>query len=343
MSRRPLSTHGITEGALLAALVAVFAVAAHYVPVLGAASLFMVPLPLAVLVIRLGLRAAFLATAVAGIIAAAITGPLIGIGILLTFAPFGIVVGLGVRKGRSAAAILATAALVGVASLVVDLALTLALSGVNPYQITIEAMQRSQETSMDFYRHLGLAPARLEGLESYNRQMRQFLNLMPLFIPVLLLMAGTVLAWVNYQVGRPILRRLGYLLPALPPLSTWRIPPYGLWLLPLAYVFVLVGPRGGTTLVDPLRSVPSLREIGIPLAIGLNLLVATQVGFAFQGVLVAWVLLKRYVVMKMIRVFILVLIIFNPLLGYLAMLLGMAESVFLIRERVAPSAPAEDL
>src|SRR2546422_695630 len=57
---RPISVRGLTEGAILAALVAVLALAANYVPLVGLAANFLCPIPLAVLMIRHGLRGAAL-------------------------------------------------------------------------------------------------------------------------------------------------------------------------------------------------------------------------------------------------------------------------------------------
>lgn len=339
MPRRRLTTQGLTEGAILASLVAAFALATRYVPVLGMATAFLVPLPLTVLVIRRGLWPALLAAAVAGTIAGMVAGPLAGIGILLTFAPFGIVVGLGARAGRSAPAILGMAALATAVSLTIDLALTLALSGVNPYQTMIESMRQGQEASMTFYRRLGVNPP---GLEETNRQMMQVLAIMPKLIPMLLALGGLSVAWLNYQVARPVLRRLGYLLPALPPASTWRVPAYVLWLLPLAFVLLSLTGRPVMTLSDRLRSTLPAARVAIPGAIGLNVTLLIQFVFAFQGLLVAWVLLGRYIRVPAMRVLILAFAFLNPLLGYLIMLMGMAESVFRLRERfAAPRAAAE--
>src|SRR5881397_1969228 len=91
---RPISVRGLTEGAILAALVAVLALAANYVPLVGLAANFLCPIPLAVLMIRHGLRVAALATVVAIAIGSAISGPVTGVLILLGFAPVGLAIGL---------------------------------------------------------------------------------------------------------------------------------------------------------------------------------------------------------------------------------------------------------
>lgn len=325
---RGTSTRGLTEGAIQAALVTVLALGARYVPLLAVVTTFLIPLPLAVLVIRHGIRPAVLAAVVAGLIAGALAGPLTGFGILATVAPLGIVLGLGARAGRSAPALLGMLTLVSVAALLLNLVLTLALADVNPYQVMIESMRRGQEASEAFYRRLGIPP---EQLEATSRQVRQVLALMPRLIPVLVVLGGVMSAWINYQVARAVLGRLGYTLPALPPASTWRLPAYVLWLLPAGLLLTATAgpvrpPEGETAPPMPL-----------PAVVGLNILYGVQMAFAAQGILVAWVALRRYILLPFLRVVILLFVVLNPVLGVVVTLAGMADSVFRLRERLDPS------
>src|SRR5712692_2247130 len=102
---RPLPVRGLTEGAVLAAVAALLALAAQYIPLLGTAAVFLCPLPLTVLTVRQGLRVAWLAAAVAAAIGTMVGGVFVGISIALGFAPSGIVMGIGIRRGFSAGGI----------------------------------------------------------------------------------------------------------------------------------------------------------------------------------------------------------------------------------------------
>jgi uncharacterized protein YybS (DUF2232 family) len=341
MPQRRLSTQGITEGAIQAALVAIFALATRYVPVLGLGTAFLVPLPLAVLVIRRGLLPGLLAAGVAGVIAGLLAGPLAGAGLLLTFAPIGLALGWGARSGWKASAILLLTSAVVIASLAVNLVLTLALSGVNPYTIMINSMQQGQEAAMAFYQRLGI---NTDALQQTNQQMMQVLALLPKLLPVLMLQAGVLIAWINFQVARTILRRLGVPLPALPSASTWRLPTFMVWLLPLALLLLILGgplPQGLQSPGAAPPPSPAGRSI-VPPEIGLNLLYLLQTLFAVQGVLVAWVLLGRYTTVAALRITVLAFLLLNPLLSRLLFLLGMADSVFPVRERFGPRPAASE-
>src|SRR2546426_667946 len=102
---RTVSVRGLTEGAVLAALVTVLALAANYIPLVGLAANFLCPIPLAVLMIRHGLRVAALATVVAIALGSAISGPVTGLLILLGFAPVGLAIGFGLRRQWSASTV----------------------------------------------------------------------------------------------------------------------------------------------------------------------------------------------------------------------------------------------
>jgi len=335
--RNRLTTQGLTEGAIQAALVAVFAVISRYVPLASLVTTFLIPLPLTVLVIRRGLRPAVLAAIVSGLLAGVLTGNvLVGLSILVAVAPFGIVVGLGARRGWSAPRILGAAILVTGASVIANGLLLLAFLHINPireYTLTIDLMRQSLETSLNLYTRLGVSP---QTLESFRRTMMPVLDLMPKLILFVFISTAVTSAWLNYQVGRPILRRVGHPLPALPPASTWRLPGFVLWLLPLAYVLHALGAQQITSLSDRLRSTLPSAPLPISADVGLNILVLVQTAFQLQGVLVGWVLLGRYRMSPILRIIVLSLLVFNPIFGFLFLFLGLIDSVFPLRERLGP-------
>ncbi|MCL6650487.1 MAG: YybS family protein, partial [Chloroflexi bacterium] len=255
MRRSRLSTRGLTEGAIQAALVAVLALLTRYVPLAVLATTFLMPLPLMVLTIRHGVRPAVLAAVVSGVVAGMLSGDLLtGVGILVAVAPFGIMVGWGTRRGWSGPAIVGMAVLVSGASLVVNGLLLLAFLGINPvqqYGEMVLTMRQQMDTAASLYGRLGLGQ---EAAESYRRTMLAVLDLMPRLVLFGFVATAVTTGWLNYEIARPILRRVGHPLPALPPASTWRVPGFALWLLPLAWLISALGWQPVTTLSDRLRS-----------------------------------------------------------------------------------------
>ncbi len=340
---RTLSVRGLTESAILAALVALFALATRFMPLIGVASVFVCPIPLTVVVVRHGFRAAVLSAFVAALIAAMIGGPITGLTIALTFAPIGIALGAAVRGNVPAGRALLLTSAVATASLLANLGITLALSGVNPYALTIEGLQQGQESALDIYTRLGVDRARLE---QQLGQFRQLLALLPRLIPVLVITGAVSTAYISFEVTRFVLRRFGYALRPLPPVSAWRVPALFVWLLPASFILQwwaqsaplpLALPGETLRLLPPEDASAFLRSLVTRLPVietaGLNLWFLAQIVFALMGLVAGWVLLERYRTPRWLRWLLLLMAFSNPLLGAAAFFLGLADTVFDLRGR----------
>ncbi len=341
MTRRGLSVRGLTEGAILAGLVALFALATQYIPLLGVASALVCPLPLTLLVVRHSLRVGVLASLVSSLIAGMIGGPLTGLTILLTFAPLGITLGLAIRARMAGATALVICSVVATASLIVNLAVTLLVSGFNPYTAMIQGMQQGQDTALQFYTRLGIDPARFEQM---NAAMRQILDLMPRLIPVLVVVGGASVAYTNFEVTRFALRRFGVSLTSLPPISSWRVPGWFLWVLPLGLALVWVaraapvpiaGPVQHMLPTDDLRAIAASPASRFPFVetAGLNLSVLAQMVYSMLGLVAGWVLLERYGAPRWLRWMALAFAFTTPSLGIAVFFLGIADAAFDLRGR----------
>jgi uncharacterized protein YybS (DUF2232 family) len=305
---------GLTEGAILATLVALLAVATRYLPVIQVVSALVCPLPLTFLVIRQGVRIAVLAALVAAAVGAIAGGPLTGLAIVATFAPLGIVLGLGVRNRWKPVTIVAASAGVATASVLINVALTLVVAGVNPYTVMIESMQQGQEQSLRLYERFGLDPRQLEQASGV---MKQAIELLPRLIPLLIVGSGTFLALINFQVGRLVLRRFGIATEALPPLTTWRTHPIFLWMLPAGLMLAMIG---------------GVRHDAVETA-GLNLFLLAQMLLLLQGLLVAWSFFDRYSSPNWLRWLMIPIAFTQPVLSVVIFLLGLADAAFDLRGR----------
>lgn len=345
-----LSARDLSEGALLAALVALLAIASRYLPPVAVVAPLVCPLPLTLLVMRHGLRLAVIAALVAAALGVLLAGPLVGATLLLTFAPLGIALGVGIRQRRSAQMIVLMCSIVATLSLLGNLGLTLAIAGVNPYTVMFEGMQQGVQEGATLYTRLGYSPAQIEQVTA---PFRRALDLMPRLIPLFLVLGGVLSAWINYQVGRLVLHKLGQELPVLPPMTTWRVPMVFLWLLVVGLGLSILAQAALAPLglsVRILRMLPpddlvailqtaTSRYPGVETA-GLNLLSLSQVLFGFQGFLVGWVLMERYRLPRWYRWGIIGLGMVAPAGGLIAYLLGLADTAFRLRQRWVPAMEA---
>jgi uncharacterized protein YybS (DUF2232 family) len=338
MTVRGIRTQGLTEGAILAALVAVFAVATRYLPLIGIATAFLCPLPLAVLVIRHGFKVAAIAGAAATLVGAMLAGPLVGVAILISFAPMGLVIGIGAQRGWPATRTVLVAGVVSFVSVILNY---LGLFGT---RVSIEemthTMQRSAEMASRLLRWIGVPEALVEAAVRLTRQNAQFL---PYVLPGSLALGALGAALLNYEVGRRVLSRFKYALPALPPVRTWRLPAAAIWLVPISSL--LVAFIGGPALQPPPSAAEIVRErvAAAPTllqTLGISLAVITQSLFLLQGLVTGWMVLGNYGFGRFAQIMSVVLVFAVPILGVAALFLGIIDSALRVRERWGLPHPA---
>jgi len=313
---RTLPVRGLTEGAVLAALVALLAFAARYLPLLGLVASFLCPIPLTMLVIRHGSRVALLAGLVATALGGIIGGPVTGVLIALGFAPTGVAIGVGLRRQLPATTIVLLTGTVIMLSLIVGGAVAAAGIGVDPrvtMREVIELNKRSLDESVQRYARLGIDTRRIE---TTVQMMRDALDYSLRLIPLLLVLGSLTNAYLNYEIARAVLRRVGVAAPALPPVSMWGLPLLALWALPLGSLLAVVGAQ----------RMPALEAIGV------NLAFFVTTALLIQGILAGWVLMEKYRLPKWYRVVVLLLFLSGPT-SLVAFFLGLADAAFDLRRR----------
>lgn len=262
-SRRP-PTRGLTEGAILAALTAIIGAVGLFAPPLA---VLLAPLPIMLLVIRWGLRIAVLASIIAAAALFQFAGPLSAVSAVAMFAPLGLTLGWGVRRGLAAQwTILAGSIGFLFASIVMIVGVGGALMHQDVMGEFITSQVKGMQMAMDLQKRIG-APSQVEETRKLIAMMPQFLRTA---LPVALAFGALLWAYLCYTLARSVLRRVGHPLPGVPPILTWRLPPaVSTVMLWAGAVFALVAIR------DP-------RLAGAALdAMLVNLFV-----FGFQGALV---------------------------------------------------------
>jgi uncharacterized protein YybS (DUF2232 family) len=312
---RSLPVRGLIEGAVLASLVTVLAIAAQAIPLVGLAASFLCPVPLTVLIIRHGFKVATLATVVATILGSAIAGLLVGAIILLAYAPVGFALGIGVRARMTASRLVAVTAVAIMASLVVSSVVATVGLGIDPRitaRKTIEVSRASFDATLERLRPQGADSAQVE---AQVVAMHAVYDLLARAIPVVLVLGSLFLAYLHFEVSRAILRRVGYPIPALPPMSMWGLPSVALWALPFASLGLLAAGR-----------FPALETFALTLGL---VMVWALLG---QGILAGWVLMERFRLPSWYRAIVLVLFLGGPA-GLVVFLLGAADALFDLRRR----------
>ncbi len=351
-----VQVQGLTEGAILATVVALLAISARYFPPLALVAPLVCPLPLTVLVIRHGVRIAFLAGFVSVAVGVILAGPLTGLLIASLSIPLGIGMGVAVRRRLSAPMIILVTGLAAILMILANVAGSLVVAGVNPLIVMIEQMRQSQSEAALFYERLGVPH---EQIVKATAPYTQGLAVASRELVAMVLLAGFVSAWLSYAFGRRVLHKVGIEMPGLPAMTMWRVPPVLVWVFMGAVVLAtgtaVIPPAGlarsvmgmlppddvaaivrPVAFLEPLDRLPSVRTAGETVA--LNLLALTGTLFSLQGGIVGWMLMAHYNVPRVWRWVLLVLVVTNS--GPIVFLLGVADAAFDLRRRWMPAVAA---
>jgi uncharacterized protein YybS (DUF2232 family) len=322
MSTGRLRTQGLTEGAVLAALVAFFAAVSNYIPLIGALAVMVAPLPLAVLVLRRGVRIAAIAGGASALVAMMIAGPLVGAGVLISVAPLGIVLGVGARRDWPPSRIIGVAAIVTGISVLINLSIVFGGGRLSLPAIAAGLARQMQEglsMGAGLYERLGVPKAQVETMLA---PMRLAIEQMAVLLPGIILTGAVFGAWLNFEVARRVLARFGYQLAALPPMRRWRLPDLFAWLPVLGLLAAVIGAGTANALLATLGA--SVLQLGM-------------FAFLFQGLIVLWVLLgnidftpREQTIGVIVAVFLSTAL---PFINLALLILGILDTTLRIRER----------
>lgn len=215
------TTRALVESALLAAIGVVLVLIGYYAPILGTIAMFLWPLPSAIAVLRHGPRWGLLSSIVTGLGLLLFMDWFTALGLWVLFALTGITFGYAIRKGYSSFTVIlltSVAFLVGV--LVSFLSLYL-MAGFTPSDLLdnyINAMKAASEMSEKV-----LGPGAIENqFGDFEVIKQQLLRILPGAV----LVSALLQSYLNFEVGRRVLVKVGYNLEPLPPFSQWLFPEY---------------------------------------------------------------------------------------------------------------------
>ncbi len=330
-STRRQPTRGLTEGAILAALTVVVAAAGLVAPFVG---ILLAPLPIMLLVIRWGVRTGLLATVVAALVLLQFFGPLNAISAVATFAPLGLALGWGVRRGIGAQLTILAGATSFLGSSLAVLAVAMAVLHQDLVEQFIRGQVQAMQTAMAVQERLGAPQQQVDELrflwESSCGEHHCFAAVMPQFLhtalPVMLAFGALLWGYLSYTVARAVLRRVGHPLPAVPPILTWRLHP----LLASALLWISAG-ISLVSLRDPRASGAALDAMFVDLFV-----------FGFQGALVGITWMNNRQIPRFAQVMAGLLLLMTGLLPMMALaVVGIMDSWFDYRRlgRTPSSAP----
>ena len=307
--------NSMTESGILAAITVVMALIAVYVPMLGIVAVLLWPLPMIVLIVRHGLRWGIMSVLVAAILTAVLVEPLISLRLALAFAPGGIALGIGYRRGWPGVRIFTVGVIVSLAAKMAALGLVFLITNIHPFTMQFDALTDSFQKSVEIYQSFNMTE---EQIEQAKETFSQNMQLVKLLLPMVVVLMGLMDTALNFVIGGKVLHRLGHDVPVFPKFTEWRLPKAFLYL----FGFSLVGMYWGTT-----------RELALLYQVSLNgNMIATFAGI-IQGVALYQNMTERYHWSKILSTVVLVFIVLNGVLLQLLAFTGLFDMVFDYRRR----------
>ena len=305
-SPRTERTRALTEGALLAALTIVMYVADMYTKLL----LYVIPVPVAILVIRNGVRTGVIATAVSALGVSAILGPIDGLIVLVRVGFIGIALGALLARKRPWLISLAGTSAASMAAFVSDFLLASWAAGLSPGAMVARVQEIFTETgqrTMELYQKMGV-PQESLGLVT------QMMELMPVwfktFLPAVLVIGAVFSASIAYAAARWILMRMKRDVEPIPPFADWRVDWRWAWGLIGALVLAY--------------AVPGV-NLGFVRSLAINATAVYVMVYSLHGIAVLWSVLGSMSVPKGLRAIIALFIYMTPPFNWLLPMAGLLD------------------
>lgn len=308
----------MTEGGILSAISVGMALISIYIPLLGTVAALIWPLPVIILVVRHGIRWGVMALVVSAVLISMLVHPLQALSMVVAFGLVGLVIGYSYRSGFGALKSLLLGISASVISKIAVIALGAVIMNVNPLNLQMDMMGEAFSTSAEIYRSAGMSEAEIATI---GENFKAGMETVKLLLPVAIVFAGMLDAFLNFILSGRVLRRLGQAdIAKIMPFTEWRMP----WFVVYLYAFSLIGMYWGST-----------RELTLLFQISMNVNMFSNVLGFVQGLGLVQYATDRYNLSKFVRAIILVLILTNGMFLQIVGLTGLFDIIFDYRRRFA--------
>ncbi|MGL5511745.1 MAG: DUF2232 domain-containing protein, partial [Sporomusa sp.] len=175
------------------------------------------------------------------------------------------------------------------------------------------------EQALELYRSMGM---KAEDLAQMEAAMQPMPGILKMILPACFILTAFIDTYLNFQVAKVVLGRLGQSIESLPPFRYWSMPPVTVYALALALVALYWGQS---------------REIDLLYTAGMNILVLSGAVLFIQGMAVFYFLADKYKLSKLTRGIILFLIFFSNGIFIQSLIIGGAfDLIFDYRQLRSP-------
>lgn len=299
------NNHAVVLAGMCTALAVVLSLLGFYMPLLSTVVFLLIPLPIAYLGMKEGVKWSVVVTTGVLILDSTFFGVVSAAFVCAIFGLLGVVMGICYRYKVSAAKTLFAGAAVVLVALVAEGIAALYLLGIPSLLFGGEGMAQMKDSMLEvlpsFYSG--------EALDQAKEKVEFLMDAMEKSVPYTLVAVSVFYSWASMTLGSHIFKKMGISdIPHLPPFERWEFPKGTI----LLYLVVL----GCQYFFKDQEQVSYV-------AYNLGTLCVTI--FWLQGLAVVWWLPHRYPMMKPLRLFIMILSAFIGFVQMFVVFLGIAD------------------
>ncbi|MDC3415051.1 YybS family protein [Aquibacillus sp. 3ASR75-11] len=305
----------ITEGALFIALYLLFLLIAFYVPLADMVAIFILPVPIIVYTMRHGWKQSIVLL-LGMLIVSSLFATVLSIPITITMGLGGILIGTGIRSEITAYETWARGTIGFVLGIVFTIIFSQWIFQVNFVQEIENVMEQSIVMSQNMMEQFNLQ-SNSDNAQMVFDQMRKMIDLLPVGI----VMAAIVLAFVSQWISYKVINRIGQHALYFPAFRHFQLPKVIIWFYLLAIIVTWFQLEDNSSIYLAAWNVSNL----------VGLLITIQ-GFSF-------VFFYSYTkgLSKAVPIITIVIAFLFPLIGlYLVRILGIIDVGFSLRDRIQP-------
>lgn len=231
----------LTFGAMMAALFALLTALTYYVPVIGAITVLVIPLPLALYGARYS-RGPSLTVSVAGVVLSFLIAGPGGLLLALLNAPVGFIIGDGVRTGKTKLYIFMASGLAVLIMGVLQFAAAAAFMNINIISELTDSLRAYYEQTGELMKRFDMLP------DDYDQIVNQMILMVQTLIPSMFIIVSYLTAFITVSIIFPLMRKLGTDVPKFGKFRNLKFPVVLLFYYAIILIVSLLAkPEAGST------------------------------------------------------------------------------------------------
>ncbi|MEG1537371.1 MAG: YybS family protein [Clostridiales bacterium] len=217
-----ITVKALVEGAMMAAIAFVLALISVYIPLLNIVGILLFPLPMAILVLRHGVKMGTIGTVVVFVLTAVLLGIAQAFMLIIQGGVLGLFLGYCFRRRKGPLFSLGIATMIAAVGTVAGITLSVFVSGL-PFSSLTSQIEVMVNQYVAIFQAQGMESALIPPGMTAKEFIILMTETMQRLLPAIMIIASMGMALLCYIIFSKILRRLRYDIPQLPPFPSWRI------------------------------------------------------------------------------------------------------------------------